>query len=92
MERWAADDLSKTVDFSRSKIPEDPVDPEDSMLLKDTAIPLTFKNEVARDLYKDEDEEIKRIVRSKRDADMFSGTVYSTVGEDRAELVRAYQK
>jgi hypothetical protein len=92
VERWAASELSKKVDFSRSKIPEDLVDPEDSALLKDTTIPLVFKNDVARDLYKGEDEEIKAAVRSKRNADMFSGTVYSTVGEERAELVRAYQE
>ena len=92
MERWAASELSKNVESGSSDIPEDLVDPEDSALLKDTAIPLVFKNDVARDLYKGEDEEIKQAVQSKRNTDVFSGTVYSTEGEERAELVRAYQE
>ena len=92
-DRWAVSGKGTGIDFSRGpNVPEDLVHPEDSSFLKDTRIPLPFKNSVARDLYKQEDEEIKQIVRSKRDEDMYAGTVYSTHDEDREELVRAYQR
>jgi hypothetical protein len=92
-DRWAVYGKGSGIDSSRGPdVPEDLVHPEDSSILKDTKIPLFFKNQVARDLYKEEDEETKQIVRSKRDEDMYAGTVYSTEGEDREELVRAYQK
>ena len=90
-ERWAKANLP-SIDFSRSHIPEDQVDSEDSSLLKDTKIPLHFKNLVAQELYEAEEEDIKKSVRSKRDAAMFDATVYNTSGEERVELVRAYQK
>ena len=93
LDRWAEYGLGATFNSKgRTEISEDHVDPEDSPLLKDTAIPLDFKNSVARDLYKDEDEETKERVRAKRDEDIFSVTVYNTEGEERAELVRAYQR
>ena len=50
------------MDFSRSEVPEEEVDPEDSVLMKNTKIPLCFKNNVAQQLYHDEDDEIKDVV------------------------------
>ena len=50
------------MDFGRSEVPEELVDPEDSSLLKDTKIPLGFKNEIALELYNVEAEEIKEVV------------------------------
>ena len=50
------------MDFGRSEVPEELVDPEDSSLLKDTKIPLGFKNEIALELYNAEAEEIGEVV------------------------------
>jgi hypothetical protein len=88
---WAEADLPN-MDFSRTEIPEENIDPEDSSLLKDTNIPLFFKNSVAQRLYDAEEEEIKKAVESKREADSLIKTVYNTSGEDRLELVREYQR
>lgn len=91
LQRWSVANIT-TINFSRSEIPEDQVDPEDSALLKDTRIPLHFKNLVAQELYDAEEEEIKRTVRSKRDEDLFAMTVYNARDEQRLELVEAYQR
>ena len=77
------------MDFGRSEVPEELVDPEDSSLLKDTKIPLGFKNEIALELYNAEAEEIKEVVRSKREE---VKTVYNASEEDRLDLVREYKK
>lgn len=90
-ERWAAAKL-QNMDFSREEIPEDEVDPEDSALLKDTKIPLFYKNLVAQQLYDVEEERIKDQVKATRDAEGLVKTVYNTNGEERQELVRGYQK
>jgi len=80
------------MDFSRSEIPEEEVDPEDSALMKDTKIPICFKNSVAQQLYDAEDDEIKEVVRSKREAQPLIKDVYDASEEDRVELVRDYQR
>lgn len=90
-QEWAERDFS-AINYRGSDIPEDQVDPEDSALLKDTKIPLVFKVAVAQKLYENEDEEVKERVRSKRNADLFSINIHDASDEDRAELVRAYQK
>lgn len=89
VERWAATNLP---DFKGSDIPENQVDPEDSALLKDTRIPLHFKNAVAQALYDAEEEEIKEQVRSKRDEDLYASNIRNVSDEKRVELVRAYQR
>jgi len=94
VKRWAEARIPN-MDFSGglAEIPEDQVDPEDSSLLKDTKIPLCYKNHVARELYDAEEEEIKMAVRSKRDADSSIKTVYDVADdEERLELLREYQK
>ena len=91
IKRWSKANIT-TIDFSRSEIPKDQVDPEDSALLKDMKIPIHFKNLVAQQLYDAEEEEIKQAVQSKRDADLFAMTVYRAKDEQRIELVETYQK
>ena len=91
VKRWTEAPIPN-MDFSGLEIPEDQVDPEDSALLKDTKIPLRFKNEVAQELYNAEEEEIKEAVRSKREADLLAKTVHNTTGDTRLELVQYYQK
>ena len=91
VERWTEAAIPN-MDFSRAELPEDQVDPEDSALFKDTRIPLCFKNQIAKELYDAEEEEVKKAVRSKREADLVAKTVYNTAGEERLELVRNYQK
>ena len=61
VERWAAV-AATNMDVVHSETPEDHVDPEDSALLKDTKIPLTFKNQIAQELYDVEAEAIKDLV------------------------------
>ena len=91
VERWAKTNLPN-MGFSRSEIPEEEVDPEDSALMKDTKIPICFKNSVAQQLYDAEDDEIKEVVRSKREAQPLIKDVYDASEEDRVELVRDYQR
>jgi hypothetical protein len=91
VERWTKANLPN-MDFSRSEIPEEEVDLEDSALMKDTKIPLCFKNNVAQQLYDAEEDEIKRVVRSKREAQPLIKDVYNASEEDRLELIRGYQK
>lgn len=83
VKRWADTGLTN-MDFGRSEVPEELVDPKDSLLLKDTKIPLGFKNEIALELYNAEAEEIKEVVQSKREE---VKTVYNTSEEDRLDLV-----
>lgn len=82
------------MDFSGGvpEIPEDQIDPEDSSLFKDQAIPLCFKNQVARRLYDAEEEEIKAAVQLEREARALIKTVHNAEEEERLELVRGYQK
>lgn len=80
------------MNFTGLDIPEDQIDPEDSALLRDNKIPLSYKNQIAQELYDAEEEEIKQAVRSKRDAELLIQTVYSVNEEERLELVQAYQK
>lgn len=91
VKRWAEANLPN-MDFSRKEVPEEEVDPEDSSLFKDTKIPLFFKNLVAQQLYDAEDDAIKEVVRSQRDAVSLVKTVHNTDEEGRLELVREYQK
>lgn len=48
--------------MGHSENPEDQVDLEDSLLLKDARILIFFKNQVAFELYHTEEEEIKEAV------------------------------
>jgi len=95
IERWAVTHIPN-MDFSGSStdIPEDQIDAEDSLLFKDTKIPLCFKTHVSQELYEAEEEEIKAAVRSKREEgpSITHATVYDADEERRLELVRAYQK
>ena len=77
---------------SHPETPEDEVDCEDSHLLKDIRIPLCFKNSVAQRLYEAEEEEIKEVVRSKREDELLVKTPYNTQGDERQELIQEYQK
>jgi len=90
-ERWAEANLPN-MDFSGVEIPEEEVDPEDSALMKDTKIPICFKNEVARELYDAEDDDIKQVIRSRREERVLVRTVYNASEEDRLELVQDYQR
>lgn len=91
IKQW--DDIGLMMSFGNClEIPEDQVDPKDSSLFKDTRIPLTFKNEIAVELYSAEEEEIKKVVRSKRKYSPVK-TIYSVSSEEeRMELVLDYQK
>ena len=90
VKQWTAAGITN-MDFSRSEIPEDEVDPKDSTLFKDTKIPLCFKNQVAKELYIAEEEAIKAEVRSKC-ARSSVRSVYNASEEDRLELVQNYRK
>ena len=48
--------------FASSDVPDAQVDPEDSALLKDTKIALSFKNQIAQELYDAEEEGVKEAV------------------------------
>ena len=50
------------MDFSCLEIPEEEVDPKDSALMKDTKVPLCFKNSIAQEPYDTEEDEIKEKV------------------------------
>lgn len=94
LERWAKDkvpQLEHVPDPSRV-IPEKDVSPEESAIFKDIAVPISFKNMIAQELWEGEEEEIKRHVRSTRDALVSIKTVYNTEGEERLELLRQYTK
>jgi len=80
------------MDFSGVEIPEEDVDPEDSALMKDTKIPICFKNDVARELYDTEDDDIKQVIRSRREAQPLVRNVYNVSEKERLELVRDYQR
>ena len=77
---------------SQPEMPENQVDCEDSHLLKDIRIPLCFKNSVAQRLYEAEEEEIKEIVRSKREDELLVKTPHNVREDERLELVQEYQK
>ena len=91
VERWA-DANFPNMDFSRSEIPEEEVDPEDSALMKDTKVPLCFKNSVAQELYDAEEDEIKEKVQSMCEAQPLITNVYDASEEDQVELVQDYQR
>jgi len=91
VKRWT--ETGVNMNFGRSDIPEDEIDPEDSALLKDTQIPICFKNQVAQELYDGEDDDIKDVVRLRRETELSIKTVYTAANdEERMELVRDYQK
>jgi len=91
VKEWAEAGIPN-MDFSRSEPPEDQVDSGDSHLLKDTKVPLCFKNEVAQRLFMAEEEHIKEVVRSTREAELLVKNVYDANEEDQRELVREYHK
>ena len=96
VKRWAETHISN-MDFSggAEEIPKDQIDPEDSSLLKDLAVPLFFKNLVTRELYVQEEESIKDTVQSKLKADskLLIKTVYNTTDEEaQSELLQEYQR
>ena len=93
VKEWSEANLPN-MNFSGShpEPPESDVDPEDSHLLKDIKIPLCFKNSVAQRLYEAEEDEIKKVVRSRREDDLLIKTVHNVREEERLELVREYQK
>lgn len=78
--------------MGHSENPEDQVDLEDSLLLKDARILIFFKNQVAFELYHMEEEEIKEAVRSRCDAEVLAKTIYNTTGEEHMELIQEYQR
>ena len=90
LERWAHTNITN-MDFSTLDIPEDQVDPEDSSLLKDTGIAISFKTQIARELYAAEEDDIRDAVQAKF-AESLIRTVYNAREEDRLALVREYQK
>ena len=90
VERWAGVGATG-LNFSASEEPAE-IDPEDSSLLRDTKIPLCFKNQIAKELYDAEEEEIKELVRYRRTSEAKVNTVYNTNKRERSELVRDYQR
>ena len=92
LERWKKERIPLLEANLPMEIPEDEVDPSKSAIFKDMKIPISFKNEVAQSLWENEDEAIKNYVRSKRNGDVVTKTVYNTEGEERLELLRQYVK
>ena len=92
--RWAkvrVPNLECTVEVN---VPESEISREDSFLLKDPRIPITFKNEIAQELYEAESKEIKAKVRSERETWQPGSdqTVRTDDEDDRLALVREYHK
>lgn len=90
-QRWSETGI-QNMDFSRTELPEDEIDPEESSIFKDTKIPLAYKNQIAHELYEAEDEGIKQVVRLTREAEHLMKTVHNTDGADRLELIQEYQR
>ena len=81
------------MDFSCTKIPEDQVDPEESLLLKDLKILLFFKKLIAEGLYEGEEEEIKQVVWDTQEAENLIKTVYNiSCEEEWLHLIWEYQR
>jgi hypothetical protein len=92
LDRWSKDQLQYMESTVTSSIPESEIQPEESAIMKDFKIPISYKNMIAQELWGQEEEAIKNEVRSRRDADFSVKTVYNTQGEDRMELIRDYAK
>ena len=90
--RWASDKIHHLGSNIVLNIPESEILPEDSHLLKDTKIPISYKNMIAQELWGIEDEAIKKEVLSRRQSDTVYKTVYNTDGEERLGVVREYAK
>ena len=90
VERWAGVGATG-LDFGASEEPAE-IDPEDSSLMRDTKIPLCFKNQIAKELYDAEEEDVKELVRSRRASEATVKTVYNTNNQERIELVQDYQR
>jgi len=90
--RWASDKIQYLGSKVELNIPESEILPEDSHLLKDTVIPISYKNMIAQELWDAEDEAIKREVRSQRQYDTVYKTVYNTDGKERMGVIREYTK
>lgn len=92
--RWAkvrVPSLECTVEVN---VLESEIGHEDSFLLKDPRIPITFKNKIAQELWDAESNEIKAKVRSERKMWQPGSdqTVRTDDEDDRLALVREYQK
>ena len=91
--RWAKDRIPILESKEKETIPESDVESHESSVFKDTRIPISFKKAIAAELYKDETEEIKAEVRSKREAGPVYKNVYDVTQEsERMELIDEYQK
>ena len=74
-------------------VPEKEIDPEDSFLMKDPKIPISYKNSIAQKLYEAESEAIKADVRLQQEVWHTNGrTVHTEDENERLALVRQYQK
>ena len=92
--RWAkvrVPNLECTVEVN---VPESEISHEDSFLLKDPRIPITFKNEIAQELYEAESKEIKAKVWSEGETWQPGSdqTVRTDDEDDRLALVHEYHK
>lgn len=97
LERWAVDkavlgpESTVSVNIAEGELP---LDSEDSSVLRDPKIMLSYKRMIATELWATEDEMTKEEVRSQRerDANEISKTVHNTEGEERLKLIRKYNK
>ena len=61
-------------------------------IFRDMKIPISYKTSIARELWEEEDEVIKREIRLRRESDPVFKTVYNTEGKERLELIHEYVK
>jgi hypothetical protein len=90
--RWEEDRIPQLESNITTEIPEDEVRPEDSVFFKDMRIPICYKQAIAQELWENEGEAIKAEVRSHRNTEVATKTVYDTDGEERLKLLREYIK
>ena len=83
VKEWSkANLLNMDLSGSHPEPPVGQVDLEDSHLLKDIKIPLCFKKSVAQRQYEVEEDEIKEVIRSRREEDLLIKTVYNVCEEE----------
>ena len=93
VKRWEKDRVECMESRVEVNIPESEIDPEDSFLMKDPKIPISYKNAIAQKLYDAESEVIKAEVLLQREARHMSGRTVRTENEgERLALVREYHK
>lgn len=90
---WAKDHVESLESRVEVNVPESEIDPCNSFLMKDSKIPIAYKNTIAQRLYKAESEVIKIRVRSQRESwHNNEENICTDDNNERQNLVCKYQK